>query len=42
MGMLGMSMPGMEDDEADEEQWESRPRTKKEKLRKGLGKILGQ
>ena len=41
MGMLGMSMPGMGDD-GDDEQSESRPRTKKEKLRKGLGKILGQ
>jgi hypothetical protein len=41
MGMLGMTMPGMGDDEGAEEQSE-RPRTKKEKLRKGLGKILGQ
>ncbi|HEX8573078.1 MAG TPA: hypothetical protein VF759_10030 [Allosphingosinicella sp.] len=43
MGMLGMNMPGMDDggDEGGEEQSE-RPRTKKEKLRKGLGKILGQ
>jgi hypothetical protein len=41
-GLLGMTMPGMEDgDEGSEEQSE-RPRTKKEKLRKGLGKILGQ
>ena len=43
MGMLGMDMPGMgnDGDEGAEEQSE-RPRTKKEKLRKGLGKILGQ
>jgi hypothetical protein len=43
MGMLGMNMPGLGDDgdEGGEEQSE-RPRTKKEKLRKGLGKILGQ
>jgi hypothetical protein len=42
MGMLGMSMPGMDDDGDEEERSESRPRTKKEKLRKGLGRILGQ
>jgi hypothetical protein len=44
MGMLGMTMPGMGDDGDDgaEEQSESRPMTKKEKLRKGLGRILGQ
>ncbi|HYG47049.1 MAG TPA: hypothetical protein VD846_03815 [Allosphingosinicella sp.] len=43
MGMLGMNMPGMGDD-GDEEAGEAqeRPRTKKEKLRRGLGKILGQ
>ena len=43
MGMLGMTMPGM-DDESDEgaEEAESRPRTRKEKLRKGLGRILGE
>ncbi len=44
MGMLGMSMPDMGDDEDEgaEEQSQSRPRTKKEKLRQGLGRILGQ
>jgi hypothetical protein len=43
MGMLGMTMPGMDDGDDDaSEQSEQRPRTKKEKLRKGLGKILGQ
>ena len=43
MGMLGMEMPGLGDeDEGAEEQSESRPRTKKEKLRQGLGRILGQ
>ncbi|HEX8306827.1 MAG TPA: hypothetical protein VF645_00230 [Allosphingosinicella sp.] len=43
MGMLGMDMPGMDDEDEDaQEHPESRPRTKKEKLRKGLGKILGQ
>ena len=43
MGMLGMTMPGMGDDgDGSEEQSESRPRTKKEKLRKGLGRILGE
>jgi hypothetical protein len=44
MGMLGMNLPGMDGDEdqAGEEQSGSRPRTKKEKLRRGLGKILGQ
>jgi hypothetical protein len=43
MGLLGMNMPGMgdDDDEGGEEQSE-RPRTKKEKLRRGLGRILGQ
>lgn len=41
MGMLGMNMPGMGDD-GDEASEQERPRTKKEKLRKGLGKILGQ
>ncbi len=43
MGMLGMNMPGMGDDGDEEaEEQSERPRTKKEKLRKGLGKILGQ
>jgi hypothetical protein len=42
MGMLGMNMPGMGDDGEDSEEAQERPRTKKEKLRKGLGKILGQ
>ena len=43
MGMLGMNMPGMGDDaDSDQDGAEERPRTKKEKLRKGLGKILGQ
>jgi hypothetical protein len=43
MGMLGMNMPGMGDDQdAGAEEQSERPRTKKEKLRKGLGKILGQ
>ena len=42
MGMLGMNMPGMSDDGDEEEQSESRPRTRKQKLRQGLGKILGQ
>jgi hypothetical protein len=43
MGMLGMTMPGMEDEEDDgSEEAQVRPQTKKEKLRKGLGKILGQ
>ena len=42
MGMLGMSMPGLGDDGDDGEAQSERPRTKKEKLRKGLGKILGQ
>ncbi len=42
MGMLGMEMPGMDDDGDEEEQSESRPSTKKEKLRRGLGWILGQ
>jgi hypothetical protein len=42
MGMLGMTMPGMGDDEDASDQSQERPRTKKEKLRKGLGKILGQ
>lgn len=43
MGMLGMTMPGMGDDgDYGSEEAEERPRTKKEKLRKGLGKILGQ
>jgi hypothetical protein len=43
MGMLGMDMPGMDEgDDAQAEEAESRPRTKKEKLRKGLGRILGQ
>ena len=41
MGMLGMTMPGLGDDDEDTRE-EARPRTKKEKLRKGLGKILGQ
>jgi hypothetical protein len=43
MGMLGMNMPGMGDDgdEASSPEQE-RPRTKKERLRKGIGKILGQ
>ncbi|HYI38844.1 MAG TPA: hypothetical protein VE053_00830 [Allosphingosinicella sp.] len=40
MGMLGMTMPGPGDDR--DEEAEERPRTKKEKLRKGLGRILGQ
>ncbi|MEA3011284.1 MAG: hypothetical protein QOJ91_2976 [Sphingomonadales bacterium] len=40
-GLLGMSMPGMGDDDEDSPE-EARPRTKKEKLRRGLGKILGQ
>jgi hypothetical protein len=42
MGLLGMAMPGMGDDGEEEEQSESRPQTKKEKLRRGLGRILGQ
>ncbi|MGZ8284134.1 MAG: hypothetical protein ACXW27_03180 [Allosphingosinicella sp.] len=42
MGMLGMNMPGMGDDGDESGREEARPRTKKEKLRKGLGKILGQ
>jgi hypothetical protein len=42
MGMLGMTMPGMGDDGDEPGREEARPRTKKEKLRKGLGKILGQ
>lgn len=42
MGMLGMTMPGMGDDGDSSEQEGAPPRTKKEKLRKGLGKILGQ
>jgi hypothetical protein len=43
MGMLGMDMPGMDDgDGGESDEAESRPRTKKEKLRKGLGRILGQ
>lgn len=43
MGLLGMNMPGMDDDGGDDgEEQSERPRTKKEKLRKGLGKILGQ
>ncbi|HEU0099350.1 MAG TPA: hypothetical protein VFQ67_11325 [Allosphingosinicella sp.] len=43
MGMLGMTMPGMGDDaDSDQDDAQERPRTKKEKLRKGLGKILGQ
>ncbi|HYJ84284.1 MAG TPA: hypothetical protein VEW26_15740 [Allosphingosinicella sp.] len=41
MGMLGMTMPGLGDDEGAADAPE-RPRTKKEKIRKGLGKILGQ
>jgi hypothetical protein len=41
MGMLGMTMPGLGDEDEDTQE-EARPRTKKEKLRKGLGKILGQ
>jgi hypothetical protein len=42
MGLLGMTMPGMGDDDDGSDQSQERPRTKKEKLRKGLGKILGQ
>jgi hypothetical protein len=43
MGMLGMDMPVMDDgDGGESDEAESRPRTKKEKLRKGLGRILGQ
>jgi hypothetical protein len=41
MGLLGMTMPGLGNDDGDGE-GEERPRTKKERLRKGLGKILGQ
>jgi hypothetical protein len=41
MGLLGMTMPGMDDEEMDDRD-EARPRTKKEKLRRGLGKIFGQ
>jgi hypothetical protein len=43
MGMLGMDIPGMgqEDDEDGAAQSE-RPASKKEKLRRGLGRILGQ
>ncbi|HLL31324.1 MAG TPA: hypothetical protein VK403_10040 [Allosphingosinicella sp.] len=43
MGMLGMTMPGMGND-GDEgaEQSQERPKTKKEKLKRGLGKIMGQ
>jgi hypothetical protein len=41
-GLLGMTMPGMSDDGDEAEDAQERPRTKKEKLRKGLGKILGQ
>jgi hypothetical protein len=41
-GLLGMTMPGMGDDGDDADEAQERPRTKKEKLRKGLGKILGQ
>jgi hypothetical protein len=42
MGMLGMTMPGMGDDDGDGSDAQEQPRTKKEKLRRGLGKILGQ
>ena len=42
MGLLGMNMPGMDGGDEDGEEQSERPRTKKEKLRKGLGKILGQ
>ncbi|HEX8127475.1 MAG TPA: hypothetical protein VF548_18035 [Allosphingosinicella sp.] len=42
MGMLGMTMPGMGDDDDGGEEQSERPPTKKEKLRKGLGKILGE
>src|SRR5690349_15833141 len=41
-GLLGMNMPGMGDDGDEADGTEAPPRTKKEKLRKGLGKILGQ
>jgi len=42
MGMLGMNMPGMGDEDEGGSEQSERPRTKKEKLKKGLGKILGQ
>ncbi len=42
MGLLGMTMPGMDGGDEDGERPEARPKTKKEKLRRGLGKILGQ
>jgi hypothetical protein len=42
MAMLGMTMPGMDGGDEDSEEAQERPRTKKDKLRKGLGKILGQ
>jgi hypothetical protein len=42
MGMLGMNMPGIGDDDGAGEEQSERPRTKKEKLKKGLGRLLGQ
>jgi hypothetical protein len=43
MGMLGMNLPAMDGGDEDMEQERSeRPATKKEKLRRGLGRILGQ
>ena len=42
MGMLGMSMPGLDGGDEDGEVQSERPQTKKEKLRRGLGRILGQ
>lgn len=42
MGMLGMDMAGMGDEGDEGEERSERPATKKEKLRRGLGRILGQ
>jgi hypothetical protein len=43
MSMLGMEMSGMggRDDEGDEQAQAPRPETKKEKLRRGIGRVLG-
>jgi hypothetical protein len=44
MGLLGMNMPGMGGDDEDEpaQEPQGRAKTKKEKLRRGIGKILGE
>jgi hypothetical protein len=41
MGLLGMTMPGMGDDEEDRPQ-EPQDRKRKNRLRKGLEGIMGQ